>query len=638
VHPREKEIQGFPCFPSLKDLPEPVDLAVLAIPAQHCVQAARDAAARGVGGIFIISGGFGETGEAGQALQNELADVCRSTGLRLLGPNTSGFINPHQQCVASFVPGVDQLKAGGVAVVAQSGGINLTVAFLLDRLGAGISIAVGLGNAVDVASADVLEMLAEDKNTTAIALHLEGVPNGKQLYETLRSVTPRKPVIALVAGRSDIGEFAVSHTGNLMGSHQRTVSALRQAGVVVVDSTDELAQAAVVLSAGRLPAKPSTSFGLVTGQAGPGLLIVDGLKSNGIGVPELGKKTIDAVQAVLPPMTFVKNPVDTGRPGASFAQVVDLVANDGKIDSLLVFALSEPSVLDPMKAIVPARVNSGKPVLFGTLGMQKELDPVIADLWRAGVPAVLSPERLVLAATALDADAKGQWRLTQPSVDGTKVASRLSGPFDEDRAKELLISYGVVTPQRRLCTSKEQALEAFTALNKPVVIKIAAADIAHKTEAGGVFLGIRLETEFNDALESIARIPTSTPGRVLIEEMASSGVELIIGGVRDTSWGPCIVIGIGGVTAEAMADSSVRLAPLSDADVADMLDGLRGKKLLDGFRNLPACDRESITQTAHAIARLMLEHPEIAEVEINPVRMTQNGALALDALVVLATE
>lgn len=636
VHPREKEIQGFSCYPSLIELPEPIDLAILAIPARHCVQAARDAAARGVGGIFIISGGFGESGPEGQALQDQLAEVCRSSGLRLLGPNTSGFISPHRTCVASFVPSGDQLAAGRVAVVAQSGGVNITLAFLLNRLGEGISLAVGLGNAVDVTSADVLEMLAADDRTTAIALHLEGVPKGRELFDTLRRVTPRKPVVALVAGRSDIGEFAVSHTGNLMGSHQRTVSALCQAGVVVVDSTDDLAQAAAVLSRTRLPAKASTSFGLVTGQAGPGLLIVDGLKSYGIGVPELGELSIQGVQSLLPPMTFVKNPVDTGRPGPSFPQIVSLVASDPVIDAVLVFGLIEPSVLNPVAAIAPARAATGKPVLFGTLGMPADLDPALAALAAAGVPTLLSPERLVLAARALDADARGQWRLMQDVTAPYGIQPPLTGTFDEARGKELLASYGIATPQRRLCEDHDEARRAFQQLAKPVVVKIAADDITHKTEVGGVFLGIQHEAELAHALASLSRIPTSTPGRVLIEEMAASGVELIIGGVRDPSWGPCIVIGLGGVTAEAMADSSVRLAPLASADIEDMLEGLRGKKLLDGFRNLPRCDRQAIAKTVQALSRLMLEHPEVAEIEINPVRMTRDGALALDALVVLA--
>ena len=348
--------------------------------------------------------------------------------------------------------------------------------------------------------------------------------------------------------------------------------------------------------------------------------------------------TIRGVQSLLPPMTFVKNPVDTGRPGQSFPQVVSLVARDPAIDAVLVFGLSEPSVLDPAAAIAPGRAAAGKPVLFGTLGMPDDLEPALAALAEAGVPAVLGPERLVLAARALDADARGRWGNAQAAAAARATQPRLTGPFDEARGKELLTSYGIATPSRRLCGDHDMARRAFKDLKKPVVVKIAADDIAHKTEAGGVILGVKDETGLAAALEALARIPTRSPGRVLIEEMASPGVELIIGGVRDPSWGPCIVIGIGGVTAEAMADSAVRLAPLTDADIEDMLQGLRGKKLLDGFRNLPQCDRGAIAHTAQALSRLMLEHPEVTEIEINPVRMTRDGALALDALVVLAAE
>ncbi|WP_285409882.1 acetate--CoA ligase family protein [Variovorax sp. efr-133-TYG-130] len=637
VHPREKEIQGFPCYPDFASLPEPVDLAVLAIPAQHCVKAAADAAARGVGGIFIISGGFGETGEAGAALQAQLAEICRKTGLRLLGPNTSGFINPHNACVASFVPGVDKLPKGNVAVIAQSGGVNLSISFLVERLGAGLSLAVGLGNAVDVGSADVLEMLADDPTTAAIALHLEGVPNGRELFDTLKRVTPRKPVVALVAGKADIGEFAVSHTGNLMGSHQRTVSALTQAGVVVVGSTEDLAQAAVVLAHQRLAPKERNAFGLVTGQAGPGLLIVDGLKSAGVDVPELSPASIEKVQALLPPMTFVKNPVDTGRPGPGFPLVVQHVAEDERIDAVLVFGLSEPAVLDPSAALKPAFVSTGKPIVFGTLGMAEDLVPALEDLRRDGVPAVQSPERLVLSGVALDTDSRAQWRLARLSGEGTvNVGQQLVGPFNEDRSKELLGTYGIDSPGRRLCVGRAAALEAFQQLRKPVVVKIAADDVPHKTEVGGVFLDVRDLAGLNEALDSIARIPTSTPDRVLVEEMAPLGVELIVGAVRDSSWGPCVVIGLGGILAEAVADSAVRLAPLAEEDVSEMLESLRGKKLLDGFRNLPRCDRAAIRKVALALGRLLIEHPEISEVEINPLRVNTEGALALDALVVLA--
>lgn len=637
VHPREREVQGFSCFPSIADLPEPVDLAILAIPAQHCVKAAAEAATRGIGGVFIISGGFGESGVEGAKLQDQLAEICSATGLRLLGPNTSGFINPRAGCVASFVPGVDRLPAGNIAVVAQSGGVNLSLSFLIERLGEGISLAVGLGNAADVTTVDVLEMLAADTNTHAIALHLEGVADGRKLYDTLCKVTPRKPVVALVAGRADIEEFAVSHTGNLMGSRQRTVSALMQAGAVVVETTDELSQAASILARRRLPPKVRNGVALITGQAGPGLLIADSLKSSGVEMPALSDETVTKIGTLLPPMTFVKNPVDTGRPGPTFPQIVQLVAQDSAIDAILVFALSEPSVLDPVKALMPAVDLTGKPVVFGTLGIGRDMDDAMKALRTCNLPAMLGPERLALAAIVLDADSRAQWSLAQQRLPaGVPTGERLAGAFDEDRAKALLRTYGIATPRSALCENRGEAIAAFQQLRSPVVVKIAATDIAHKTEAGGVVLDVRNESDLEKALDRIAKIPTVQPGRVLIEEMALRGVELIVGGVRDPSWGPVVVIGIGGVLAEALSDSMVRLAPLSRSDVAAMLGGLRARKLLDGFRDLPECNRDAIAEAAIAIGRLLEEHPEIAEVEINPLRVNKDYAVALDALVVLA--
>lgn len=637
VNPKAREILGFPCHPSVAELPEGVDLAVLAIPAEFCIQAAEDAAGRGVGGIFIISGGFGETGAEGAKLQARLAEVCQRTGLRLLGPNTSGFVNPHAKCVASFVPGVDLLPAGSVAVVAQSGGVNLTVSFLVAQCGGGISLAVGLGNAVDISAADMLPLLANDSSTKAIALHLEGVPNGRELYEAVRYAAARKPVVVLVAGKNDIGEFAVSHTGNLMGSHQRTVSALAQAGAVVVDRTEDLAQAAVVLAQGRLQAIAQPGVALVTGQAGPGLLIVDGLKSAGVCVPELDSATQARIQGLLPPMTFIKNPVDTGRPGPGFPAIVEAVAEADGVDAVLVYSLSEPSVLDPLAALMPARDKTGKPVILGTQGVFDEIRQTISTLNAVGIPAVNSPERLVLAGTALAVDARNQWRLSQ--VDTAEAAyvpvSRETGTFDEDRAKALLSRYGIHSPRRNLCTSQEQVLAEFNVMTTPVVLKIAANDIPHKTEVGGVHLNICNENQLRGALNKIASIPTNDPGKFLIEEMAQEGVELIVGGLRDASWGPVVVVGLGGVMAEAMSDSAVRLAPISETDVTEMLDSLRGRQLLDGFRHLPPCNRPAIAAVLQGISRLLIEHPEIAEVEINPLRVNAQSAQALDALVVL---
>lgn len=639
VHPRESEIQGYLCFPSFADLPEPVDMAILAIPAKFCVQAAGEAAAAGVGGILIVSGGFGEIGEEGATLEKQLEEICQTTGLRMLGPNTSGFVNPTAGCIASFVPGVEGIKPGKIAVLSQSGGVNLSVSYLLDGVGEGVSVAAGLGNAADIDAADMLELLADDENTATIALHLEGVSDGRALYKALRRVTPTKPVVAVVAGKADIGDFAVSHTGNLMGSRDRTVAALVQGGAVVVDTLDEMVQAASVLSRFRLAPQKQSAVALITGQAGPGLLITDALKDAGISMPELGAPALERIGRLLPPMTYIKNPVDTGRPGPQFPDVVQATAEDPAIDAILVFGISEPSVLDPAEALTPAYKATGKPILFGTLGPAQDLDKAREELKEIGAPMMLGPDQLSLAARVLDADAQHQLYLAQRSTVGTATAAEtLSGPFDESSAKELMRSYGIASPQSVLCESREAAMGAFAELTKPVVVKIASADVPHKTEVGGVILNVASDDQFQAALDQISKIPTSTPDRVLIEEMAPIGVDLIVGGVRDPSWGPCVVVGLGGVLAEAVSDSSVAIGPFGPEDVEKMLESLQGRKILDGFRDLPVCDRTAIVETAVAIGQMLEEHPEITEIEINPLRANEFGAIALDALVILNGE
>jgi len=255
-------------------------------------------------------------------------------------------------------------------------------------------------------------------------------------------------------------------------------------------------------------------------------------------------------------------------------------------------------------------------------------------LREAAIPSVLSPERLVLAASALAADARGRWNEKQRTEKlATQSGRALPAVLDENAAKALLDGYGIRSPQRALCHGHAAAMAAFDTLSKPLVVKISAADVPHKTEVGGVHLHIRNREQFEAALSAIAKIPTKTPRAVLVEEMAGDGVELIVGAVRDPSWGVVLMIGLGGVMAEAMADSSVRLAPVHDIDVDDMLGELRGRALLDGFRHLPVCNRAAIAQVVKAVGQVMLDHPQIAELEINPLRVDAGGALALDALV-----
>jgi acyl-CoA synthetase (NDP forming) len=638
IHPSASEIQGFRAYRRLVDLPSPPDLVAITVPAAATPEVMQQAAAAGAGGALVIGGGFGEAGESGLALEAMTVQAARLGGVRMVGPNSSGFFNPAQGCYATFVPGAETIGPGRVAVVAQSGGVNLTLAFLLAREGLGVSLAVGLGNAPDITASDVLEYLAADDDTRVIGLHLEGVREGRRLYDTIRKLTPRKPVVVLTVGRSDSGAFAQSHTGALLGSFDLKVAALRQAGAVVVDSTDALVDACAALGLARLRPKADPGVGLVTAQAGPGLLVVDNLKAAGVSLPTLADDTLRGIAALLPPITFMSNPVDTGRPSPDFARILALVALDPAVDLVCVSALNEPEVLDAPLVLGQARSTLDKPMLYGGMGAAGTFDAVLAATRAAGVAAFTSPERLVGAAVAMVTDAQAQHRLQATLAQSGTIRSgdaALDGPLDEARAKSLIETYGFHCPERVVCESRITAREAFQKLAKPIVAKVLDATIQHKTEAGGVHLNIDTLEVLERALDRIDAIPgPKGQRRYLLEAMAPSGLEMIIGAVRDPSFGPVILVGLGGTVAEALQDVSQRLAPIAREDAEAMLDELRGRALLGYWRGRPPLDREALVAALLAMSELIVGHPELKEAEINPLRLYLEGALALDALMI----
>jgi acyl-CoA synthetase (NDP forming) len=292
----------------------PLDLAMICLPAAACVPALAEAAEAGVRAAIVYGGGFAEAGPDGVARQRDLAAVAGGAGMRLLGPNTSGFFAPGG-LTASFVPGAAAVPAGRIAVVAASGGVNHALAFLLAEAGHGVSLAVGLGNAADVTAADVLDHLAGRDDTTAVALHIESVTDGRRLVDAVAKLVPTRPVVALVVGRNEIGAFAASHTGALATSWRTTRAALAEAGAVLVDSERELVDAVGALSLTRLAPSADPGVGVVTAQAGPGLLLLDDLRGRRVRVPSLGEPALARLAGLLPPLTYQQNPVDTGRRG-----------------------------------------------------------------------------------------------------------------------------------------------------------------------------------------------------------------------------------------------------------------------------------------------------------------------------------
>lgn len=615
--------------------PSAIDLAILCVPAAGTAAALAEAASCGVRAALACSGGFAEAGGDGLEYDRLVREVVASSEIRLIGPNTSGFFLPARGLVASFAPGVTDLPAGPVAVVAASGGVNHAVSFRLAHAGVGVRIGVGLGASIDVTHVDLINHLATDEETRVVALHLESVTDGPALLAAVRRTSLVKPVVALVVGRNDVSEFAQSHTGALATSWRATRDLLQQAGAVLVDDEDQLVSAVTALAGRRLQPQESPGIGLVTAQAGPGLLIADALHSAGVDMPRLGEDTQQTLSALLPPMTYQANPVDTGRPGPDFPRVLACVTLDPRISALAIYGLTEP-VIDLPQAVADSGVADAVPVIIGVDGPQPDLEAVRTAASKVPVPVTSGPTSLAHGVVALVEDARVQFQLSggpdAPETPLLPLGSALDGPWDEIRAKDFLDSIGIRTPPRRRCQRREEAHAALAELGGPLAVKLVDPDILHKSDVGGVFLNVETSSGLDRALDALDQIGTQG---YLVESMAPSGVDLIVGVRRDPVFGPIVILGIGGVTTEILADVAIRAIPMSERNAESMVDSLAAKELLFGSGSGPVLSRKELSTIMRTLGAVLVANPEIAEVEINPLRLSHDALIALDAVLIL---
>ena len=626
----------------------PVDLAVLCVPAPATAGALAEAAAAGAKAALVCAGGFAEAGGPGLAYQAEVATVVADTGIRLLGPNTSGFLAPGRGLVASFVPGAGGIPAGDLSLVAGSGGILHALAFLLAGSGLGLNLGVGIGNGLDVTAADVLDHLADEGELTPallqnysekarqsagppgpVALHVEGVTDGRRLVEAVERLTDLVPVVALVVGRNDVGDFARSHTGALTPVWRTARAALRAAGAVLVDDEREMVDALVALEKGRLAVHVNPGVGLVTGQAGPGVLFTDRLKTAGVSVPPVGPATTAQLAELLPALTHQGNPVDTGRPGETFTDVLATVGADAAVDLLAVYALLEPGAFDLTAAVTAAADRlgpDGPPVVVATGGPPDDVAAAQKALAAAGVAAYDGVAGAVTGVRALADDAKARAaRAEAGAAVRLLVPEGFTLPVGEDEGKQLLTWLDIATPARQACDDRADAHAALARLGAPVVVKMLEPVVLHKARVGGVRLGVRTDADLDAALDSLDDAGTT---RYLIEEIAPPGLDLIVGARRDPVFGPIVMVGLGGDLAEDLETVVVRPAPLSEATADGMLDELFGERIDDRV------DRAALVAAVTGLGALLAAVPELAEIEINPLRATVDGRLvALDVVV-----
>ncbi|HEX7973565.1 MAG TPA: acetate--CoA ligase family protein [Anaerolineales bacterium] len=659
VNPKGGSLLGRPMISSIAAIPDPVDLAILIIPAPAIPQALRECGERGIHSAIISSGGFRETGPEGAALEAECVRIAQAGGVRLMGPNCVGFIDTHLPIDATFMPPPGPLP-GDVAFISHSGAICAAVIDWARGQGFGLSRLVSLGNQADICETDVLAPVASDPFTRVLTLYLEGVSDGRRFVAEASRVTRQKPVIALKVGRFSSGQRAVaSHTGALAGQENAFDAAFRRAGVIRAETSEEMFDWARALA--WCPPPRGRAVAVLTNAGGPGVTAADALELDGLRLADLQPATQAVLREILPPAASLHNPVDmlaSASPEQYAACLRALLADPG-VDSVLVILPPPPMYTAGAvaKSLIPIIHTSEKPVVIALMG-ERLIQEAVEHFRAARVPEYRFPER---AASALAVLAQRAEYLALPvEAEPSFEISTLPSPFDRAAAQtaldagqpgewlpaeacsHLMGAYGIPTPPAALADSGEEAvrLAVQMGLGKDgfgIALKVASPDIPHKSEVGGVLLGLEDETAVRGGYEAVlknarAACPTARILGVQVQPMLPAGQEVIVGVVQDPQFGPLVMFGSGGLEVEGLKDVAFALAPLTRQDPGQLLESTWAGRRLSGYRSLPPADRRAVMDVLVRLAQLAADFPQLSEIEINPLRVLREGqgAFALD--------
>ncbi|MGC1412424.1 MAG: acetate--CoA ligase family protein [Acetobacteraceae bacterium] len=658
INPSYQEIGGLRCYASIGAVAEPVDLALVAIPAAGVAPALEECARAGVKNALIISSGFAEEGGTAGDMQAALVEVTKRTGIRACGPNCEGYFNALGKVATTFSPTVEVQEDDSrvlvsdrrVGVVAQSGGIGFALFNRGKAAGIGFSYVISTGNEADLNMADFLDYMVEDTNTHAVMLFCETVRDGPAFIAALAKARRLgKPIIAIKIGRSDAGSRAsASHTASLSGSYTAYRAIFERYGVIEAEDADEAVAIAGVLVSCPLPKGRRT--GIITPSGGGGAWMADTLSMHGLAVPPLSAATQASLRSVMPSYGASGNPVDVtaqgSATGAAVMTAMETLAGSDEIDMLVLITslTSETRVSLDADRVRATAARCGKPMTVWTYTLPSEFGRrnaagcglfVHSDLRNVGV----SMSRLAGYAEALERPMPA----SLDSVPEVTLPDDLPSILTEHRAKAVMAPYGLPESQERLANSAADAAEAASALQYPVALKIASPDLPHKTEAGGVVLGLQNEQSVTAAYEQIIEAARryKSDARiegVLVQKMAPRGHELVIGMVNDSTFGPIMMVGLGGTMVELMGDVVHRPAPVSAAEATEMLRSLKSARLLTGFRGAAPIDIAPAAELIANVSRAALAYRDrIAEMELNPVILHADGSglTIADALIML---
>ena len=649
VNPKAGSLLGRPMHPSVIDLPDPVDLAIILIPAPAIASVLHECALRGIHAAIIASGGFRETGEKGAILEQELVDIARHYGIRMIGPNCIGLLDTHLPLDATFLPPPGP-PPGDVAFISHSGAICAAVIDWARGQGFGLSRLVSLGNQADVNETDVLAPVSEDYFTRVLTLYLESVSDGRRFVEEARNITRRKPIVALKVGRYPSGQrAAASHTGALAGQETAFNAAFRRAGVIRADTTEELFDWARALAWCPLP--KGRAMAILTSAGGPGVTAADALEMNGMHLATLASTTLAKLDSLLPPAASLNNPVDmlASATPEQFAGCLQALLADPGVNGVMVVTPPPPmhTTGAVAKAIIPVIHNAEKPVTIALMG-ERLIQEAVEHLRAARVPEYRFPERAasalaVLAQRAEYLEHERGVEQTQVIVDKPAVKNLLDqhdgilGNLDAAETSTILKAYHLPNVPLRLATSADEAVSITQELGYPVVLKIASPDITHKSDTGGVMLNLvdaeAVSIGYTEVISNtLAAYPQAKISGVYVQQMLPAGQEVILGAIQDAQFGPLVMFGSGGVEVEGLKDVEFALAPLTLQDAEWMLESTWAGRRLKGFRNLPPADRQAVLQAIVRLGQLAADFPQLVEIEINPLRVfaETQGAAALD--------
>lgn len=647
INPKATHILGMATYPEVTAVPGRVDLAVVATPAPTVCDVARSCAAHGVAGLVVITAGFAETGEEGAQREAELLAICRAAGMRLIGPNCLGVVNTSADLNASFLP---QPLPGRLGVMSQSGALGVALVDRARALELGLSSFVSVGNQADIGGNDLLEYWEDDPATAVIGLYVESVDDPGRFGRIARRLSARKPIIAIKSGRSTAGDRAVrSHTAAAATPDVAVDALLRGAGVIRVDTLQDLLDTARLLATQPPPA--GRRVAIVGNSGGPEAIAADACERAGLVVPELSVATQHRVRhglrERLRTVAAVGNPVDlTAECSATeLAATMEAVLADPDVDALLVVYTPLPaaSTTPAEAAIAEAARSTGKTVLAAIAGHDSTIEP-------GGIPTYAFPEQAVRTLRhAVDYAHQRARPAAEPShrppvdadlareiVERDLAAEPYGHWLDTETAEHLLRSYRIHIAESVTVDGPDAAAEAAARIGLPAVLKATGPALVHKSDVGGVRLGLRAPGEAAAAYRETAdRLGPAMTGAI-VQRMNGSGVEIIIGAVRHHDFGPLIMVGMGGVAAELLADHAFRIPPVTHSDAAEMIRELRGFPLLSGYRGRPPVDTAILEDQIVRVSRLVEDLPEIAELDLNPVIVTTDDAVAVDARVRLA--